>query len=238
MLRVPLQWLAFCLFALALPLRAAPVEYGTENGWGTMRLDRVSRRVSIEVVAANAHVCDVRGRLTGSELGRVEAQDGCTFQLLPKADGALAVAVDAAARDACRGHCGARAWFEGDYLPLRAACTQSGLDRRQREALQAYRAKRFDAAFGLWSQGLAQCEKTMSWAAVWRWRNDAAIAAAHAGRAADCQRLSQAVLADAKRFTPDGGTEPFGFAPTDADTARPLVAAARHNLARCSPAAP
>jgi hypothetical protein len=229
-----LQWLLLpCVLWLALSVQAAPVEYGTQGGGGTMRLDRARRGVSIDVLGVNAHSCSVRGRLTGAQLDRVEAPEACSFQLQSKAHGVFAVIVDDAARDACRGFCGARAWFEGDYLPLPAACTQTGLSNRQREALKAYHGKRFDDAFRLWSQGLAGCEKTMSWPDVWRWRNDAAIAAAHAGHAADCTRLSQAVLADAKRFTLDGETEPFTFAPSDADTARPLISAARHNLGRC-----
>lgn len=229
-----------CVFSsvlvAALPARAAQVEYGTAGGWGTMRLDREAGSVSIDVVAANAHTCGVRGRLTGPQLDRVEAQEGCRFQLQAKAQGIVTVIVDEAAREACRGNCGVRAWFEGDYLPLPVACTPSGLAGRQREALQAYRGKRFDRAFQLWSQGLADCEKTMSWAEVWGWRNDAAIAAFHLGRRDECSRLAQAVLDDAKRFTLDGETEPFSFAPSDAETARPLLAAARHNLAKCKAA--
>jgi len=229
-----LRWLLPCALLLALTANAAPVEYGTQGGGGTMLLDRERHSVSIDVLGVNAHSCAVRGRLTGAKPDRVEAEQGCTFQLQAKAQGMFTVVVDEAARDACRGHCGARAWFEGDYLPLPAACTQAGLSRRQREALQAYQGKRFDDAFRLWSQGLADCEKTMSWSAIWRWRNDAGIAAARAGRAADCTSLSQAVLAGAKRFTLDGETEPFTFAPSDAETAKPLISAARHNLTRCN----
>lgn len=190
----------------ALPARGSEVEFGTQGGWGTMRLDREARSVSIDVVAVNAHTCMVRGRLTGARLDRVEAEEGCRFQLQGKQQGVFSVIVDEAAREACRGSCGARAWFEGDYLPLPAACTQAGLAGRQREALQAYRGKRFDRAFQLWSQGLADCEKTMSWTEVWRWRNDAAIAAFHLGRRGDCSRLAQAVLADVKGVTLDGET--------------------------------
>lgn len=233
MRRVPFRGLALCVLTLVPAAYAAPVEYGTKDGWGTLLLDRAGRSVSIEVLAANAHTCAVKGRLVGAAQDRAEAEDGCRFQLQPKGQGALAVIVDEPAREACRAYCGARAWFEGDYLPLPAACTLAGLTSRQREGLQAYRAKRHEAAFQIWSQGLSACEPTMPWSAVWRWRNDAAIAALHAGRSTDCQRLSRAVLEDAMRFTPDGETEPFAFAPTDADVARPLIAAARHNLAKC-----
>jgi hypothetical protein len=230
---VPLTWLAACALSLAQAATAAPVEYGTEAGWGHMQLYRSSRSVTIDVVGTNGHTCDVEARLTGPRLDRAEAQS-CKFQLQPKPQGRIAVVVDEDARDACREHCGARAWFEGDYLPLVDACTLAGLNRQQGEALQAYRGKRYEAAYQRWSQGLAACEKTMSWADVWRWRNDAAIAASHAGRSADCQRLSQAVLADVAGATLQGETEPFSFAPSDADTARPLIAAARHNLTKCN----
>ncbi len=228
-----LRWLLPCVLSLALHANAAPVEYGTLGGRGTMLLDREGRSVNLDVLGVNGHSCSVRGRLSGQKLDRVEAEEGCKFQLQPKAQAVLTVVVDEAARDACRSNCGARAWFEGDYQPLPAACTQKGLARQQGDALRAYQGKRFDDAFRLWSQGLADCETTMHWSAIWRWRNDASIAAAHAGHAADCTRLSQAVLADVKRFTLEGETEPFTFAPGDAETARPLISAARHNLARC-----
>jgi len=230
---VPLTWLAVCALTLAQMAAAAPMEYGTEAGWGHMLLDRSSGSVSIDVVGTNGHTCDVGARLTGPHLDRAEVQS-CRFQLQTKAQGRIAVVVEDDARDACREHCGARAWFEGDYLPLAAACTRTGLDRQQGEALRAYRGKRYVVAFQLWSQRLAACEKTMTWAEVWRWRNDAAIAASHAGRAADCRQLSQAVLADVAAVTLQGETEPFTFAPSDAETARPLIAAARHNLTRCN----
>jgi hypothetical protein len=42
------------------------------------------------------------------------------------------------------------------------------------------------------------------------------------------------VLADVAGVTLQGETEPFTFAPSDADTARPLIAAARHNLTKCN----
>ncbi|MCE4554032.1 hypothetical protein [Pelomonas cellulosilytica] len=231
MRRVLCSWLVLsaCVPMLAV---AAPVEYGTDAGWGRLLLDRAKRTVAIEVVGINGHSCDVQATLVGSQGDRAEAE-ACRFQLQPKGQGTLTVVVDEAARDACRENCGARAWFEGDYAPLIAACTRSALQRRQQEGLQAYRGKRFDAALQLWSQGLDACEKTMAWADVWRWRNDAAIAASHAGRAAECQKLSQAVLDDAESLTQPGDAEPFSFAPSDADTARPLIAAARHNLAKC-----
>ncbi len=234
MRRLAIPTLALLALILVLPSHAAAVEYGTQSGWGRMLLDHGKQSVSIHTVIVNGHSCTVRGRLTGAALDRAETEQGCRFQLQRKAQGALAVVIDDAAHDACRANCGARASFDGDYLPLPAACTQAGLARRQREALQAYRGKRYDAAFQLWSGGLANCEPTMAWPAVWAWRNDAAISAAHAGRTADCQRLSQAVLADVKGVTLPGETEPFTFAPSDAYTAQPLIAAARHNLAQCN----
>jgi len=225
--------LAACLVMFALPAIAATVEYGSAGGGGRLLLNRQHRHISIEVVGVNGHTCDVKGRLTGVALDRVEAGENCSFHLQSKAQGGVAVIVDENSRDACRANCGARAWFEGDYMPLSSACTRAGLEQQQRQALQNYRAKRYDTAYGQWSKGLSACEKTMDWASIWRWRNDAAVAAAHAGRAADCRRLSQAVLNDLPGVTLPGETEPFTFAPTDADTARPLISAARNNLSLC-----
>lgn len=227
---------AFALLALLWTgtTSATVEEFGTTGGGGRLRLDRSERSVRIDVMGVNGHSCLVKGALSGAQLDRVDSES-CRFQLRRQVSGALTVVVDAAAREACQENCGARAWFEGDYLPLPPACTPASLNATQGRGLKAYQSQQHEVAFQLWSQTLATCEKTMSWHAVWRWRNDAAIAAARAGRTTDCQRLSQAVVDDAQQFTLPGDSEPFAYAPTDAITARPLIAAARHNLTRCAP---
>lgn len=217
------RWLAFGALALSLQAGAAPVDYGTERGWGRLTLDRSARTFSISTIGANGHACWLKGRLRGTGLTQ-GAAERCRIALTAGAAGALQVAATPATQDACRQFCGMRATFEGDYLPLPAACKPAALKQQRARGLRDYRAGRFDAALKTWSASLNGCERLMHMFDVWRWRNDMAIAAHHAGRLADCRQWSQAVLDDAA---------PITFPPTDALTAEPLLGAARHNLAKC-----
>lgn len=208
-----------------------------DGGWGWLRLQTATRQIDVETIGANGHFCGVSATLAAPlpPSGTVPAStaDGCRFTLASTVDGRLTLAIDEGTREACRLYCGMRAGFEGEFRRLAGECTAAALDARHKRGLAAYRAGRHAEAHGLWAPALARCAASMHWSQRWGWRNDAAIAAFHAGQKAECMRLSQAVLADARRFTQDGDDEPFGNAPTDADGARPLLQAARHNLAKC-----
>lgn len=216
-------WLAACAMAATLQAGAAPVDYGTERGWGLLTLDRAARTFAISAVGANAHTCDVQGRLGGAKLNEGSAE-ACRITFTEGRGGRIAVAATPATEEACRQFCGMRAYFDGDYEPLPAACRPDALRQQHARGLADYRAKRFDAALQAWGAGLAACERLMDRFGVWGWRNDMAIAAHRLGRHADCIQWSQAVLDEAA---------PIDFAPTDADTAAPLLKAARFNLGQC-----
>lgn len=216
-------WLAAGALAATLQAGAAPADYGTERGWGSLTLDRAARTFAISTVGANAHTCELQGRLSGAKLNEGTA-DSCRITLTEGRDGRIIVAATQATEEACRQFCGMRAYFDGDYLPLPAACRPDALRQQHARGLADYRAKRFDAALQTWGAGLAACERLMNRFGVWGWRNDMAIAAHRLGRHADCIQWSQAVLDEAA---------PIDFPPTDADTAAPLLKAARFNLGQC-----
>lgn len=216
-------WLAAGALAATLQAGAAPADYGTERGWGSLTLDRAARTFAISAVGANAHTCELQGQLGGAKLNEGTA-DSCRITLTEGRDGRITVAAAPATEEACRQFCGMRAYFDGDYLPLPAACRPDALRQQHARGLADYRAKRFDAALQTWGAGLAACERLMDRFGVWRWRNDMAIAAHRLGREADCAQWSQSVLDEAA---------PITFAPTDADTAAPLLKATRFNLAQC-----
>lgn len=206
-----------------------PVHYGVPGG--TLVIDTARQTVHIRTTGANGHTCRVDGQQIGPQ--RVAADGGCHFQLGRTADGqGLRVQVPADAQAACRAGCGQRAGFDGDYRRMPARCLAPA--RAQTLAEAGALAGQSNRAWTTLATTHAACAGFMAFAEDWEWRNQRAAAAYQRGRLADCARLSASVLAGGRSFTLPGEAEPFSATPSDADTARPLLQAARAQLALCA----
>ena len=115
------------LMSLALVLLAAAPKDGSytfQGGAGTLVLGK--GKFSIDVVGANAHLCQLSGEWKG-EKGIVN-DDGERCEVTFAAEGDQ-VKVSAEG-EACRSYCGARAFFDGTYLTPPKGCTAAEVKKR------------------------------------------------------------------------------------------------------------
>jgi hypothetical protein len=210
----------------APPSSPAPGEYVLEGGNGTLTITRVAKALSfkLEVIGANAHVCELEGTVTG-DLGQVHS-DACAVQLKVKGD-----AVEVAAKDAeaCRSWCGARAWFGGRYLMPTPSCAAAQVKASRGAFKRHSAAHAFAEAKADLTPLLERCEPVLSRFDLWWIRNDLAITLHHLGDDAGCRSVLEPMTQLAR--TPDD--ELGGAEPAFEDLYRKVAKATRANLKAC-----
>jgi hypothetical protein len=152
----------------APPANQAPGRYVTERGWGRLRVE-ASRPgevgFDIDAVGSNAHECQLQGSARAGAAS-VDAGDGSRcgvrFQVVPGG-----VDVDADDSAACRGFCGARAWFPGRYLVEPADCGDKARARVRASFEALYKARRYDEAVKVLQPQLAACGRFLDRSALW-----------------------------------------------------------------------
>jgi len=214
------------------PVRLAPGEYITENGWGHLTLKRDPSgglTFAIEAVGSNAHSCSLDGEIVDGRATLAAAEEGkpCRLRFLPEGDG---IQVTAAEAGPCAYFCGARARFEGLYLKPAPGCSPPARDKTRSEFKKLYDQKAYAQAFATLKPLLEGCAKTTGPVEKAWIRNDLALTAYKRNDRAGCRRLLEPLAADAAR----GDAALRGeMAPADADDYLPVVKATRTNLKLC-----
>lgn len=225
---------AALLFSITLTAQGAnrklvPGEYETEGGWGNLVLKQGKGGVlffSIESVGANGHSCSVEGELHNGKatLEGSSEDEPCLVTLVPLAEG---IEVQA---DSCRDYCGARAGFDGTYLPLPPACTAKAIAATRKTFKQLYDARKFTAARAKLEPLLTVCERSLDpWTDGWI-RNDVAVTLHKLGDLAGCRAVLEPWVEEAER-TDDELAQ--NLPPADAEMRAPIVRATRTNLRLC-----
>ncbi|HRY04880.1 MAG TPA: hypothetical protein P5256_17235, partial [Beijerinckiaceae bacterium] len=132
--------------------------------------------------------------------------------------------------ETCRNYCGARAYFEGLYLKPAPGCADGAREAMNKSFKTAYGAKDYAKAHALLAPVLQKCARTLGPMETASIRNDLAITLYHLGRKAECRKVLAPMAEDAARKDDDLMAD---YPPSDWDAYKPLIKAARTNLALC-----
>ncbi len=214
---------------VAVVLSAGPVEpkagtYIFEGGSGTLVLGK--GRFEINVVGANAHVCQLGGPWKG--VTGVANDEGSKCELTFAVTGD-SIAVTSVGDEACRSYCGARASFDGTYLTPPKGCGRTELKKTRATFKKQYDAKKFADAVATLTPVVKTCESVVDRFERFWIRNDLAIAQHHAGDDAACL-VTLEPLAEYRDATPG---EPVGYEPSFEEEFGKIAKATRTNAQRC-----
>jgi hypothetical protein len=214
----------------------SPGTYQTEGGWGVLRVTRegpATLRFRLRTEGANGHSCGLDGAIQGGIASLSPEGAGEVCRVFFGRDGE-AVVVSTNGVGACRYYCGARASFEGRYLPSRAGCSEPERKVARREFKARYDAGEYAAALARLQPVLERCAGSTPWLEAGWIRNDVAITQFRLGAPADCLRTLAPLRADAARSEAEIRE---AFPPSDADRYLGILRATRSNAARCEAAA-
>lgn len=212
-----------------------PGTYQTEGGWGVLRVTLegpASLRFRLRTEGANGHSCGLDGAIVGGVASLTPVGAGEVCRVFFGRDGD-AVVLSTNGAEACRHYCGARAAFEGRYLPARAGCSDAERRAARREFKARYDAGDYAAALARLQPVLERCATATPWLEAGWIRNDLAITQLRLGAPADCLRTLAPLRADAAR----GDSEiRAAYPPADADRYLGILRATRSNAGRCEAA--
>ncbi|WP_375574801.1 hypothetical protein [Paracidovorax oryzae] len=195
-------WSAMLVWLVAFGGAAAgptPGEYATKKGWGSMRVTDQGgvRQFDLLSVGANGHTCTLSGTLQGDKAEVKDAGDiPCKLAFTPVQGG---FNVAALTRESCRGYCGMRASFDGDYLTLPSGCTAAASNRRREAYLKDYRGKRYAEALAGMQAFEGECGGFFNWLDRDRFANDRAITLLRLGRPKECLAALDGTMARRSR---------------------------------------
>ncbi|MFT4097768.1 MAG: hypothetical protein QM651_11650 [Rhodoblastus sp.] len=220
------------LIALALANTAsmahaqvAPGDYIAEHGWGTLKVKNGG--FEILAVGGNGHTCSLDGRLNGMTATLDDEGDICRIDFKAKEGG---FQVTPTTPETCSNYCGARAYFEGLYLRPARGCADGARETTRKNFKAAYAAKDYVKAHALLVPLLQTCARTLGPMETAALRNDLAITLYHLGRKADCRAMLAPLAEQAAKKDDDLTAD---YPPSDWEEFKPLIGAARTNLALC-----
>ncbi len=190
---------------------------------GTMTVKGGSFNIS--TIGGNCHTCAIEGTFQG-RVGIEKDEGKCRIAVSGNRD---ALKLDSSATaEACRGFCGMRAMFDGDYRRAPAACTDRQRQARIGQAHKQYAAKDYDAARTTLRSLLSDCDPFMDWIERDKARSDLAVTEYHRGDNAQCLAVLSETTAlkaqkDASLFLP----------PCDADNYASTSKAILYNQGLC-----
>ena len=217
--------LGLLLAASLAQAQVAPGKYIAEHGFGT--LDIKDGKFDITSVGGNGHTCGVQGEMKGATGVAEDEGDVCKIDFKAKDGG---YEVTPTTPDTCRNYCGARAYFEGLYLKPAPGCADEAREATKKSFKTAYGAKDYAKAHALLAPVLQKCARTLGPMETASIRNDLAITLYHLGRKAECRKVLAPMAEDAARKDDDLMAD---YPPSDWDAYKPLIKAARTNLALC-----
>ncbi|RQP24559.1 hypothetical protein [Piscinibacter terrae] len=242
-MKAALRILAIVLLAsLAMVGRAddtlQPGDYVLGRDVGTLTVQpafRGTQVFSISVVGANAHTCELGGKIKGGRSTPDDQDQKPLCEVRFEKSGPSSLSVKTNEADSCRSYCGARAWFEGTYVLPPSGCSSAEI-RRSRDAFKkAYDRHDHAEAERLLSPMLVQCKAVMSpWDEDWI-RNDLALAQHKLGRDAACLELLAPLAKDAQdsERDPQAWKDNLELPPVESDIYAGIIAATRTNLKLC-----
>ena len=190
---------------------------------GTMTVKGSS--FNITTIGGNCHTCAIEGTFRG-RVGVDKDESTCRIAVSGNKD---ALKLDSSTTaEACRGFCGMRAMFDGDYRRAPAACTDRQRQARIGQAHKQYAAKDYDAARTTLRSLLSECDLFMDWIERDKARSDLAVTEYHRGDNAQCLAVLSETIAvkaqkDASLFLP----------PCDADNYASTSKAILYNQGLC-----
>jgi hypothetical protein len=213
-------------YALAAGPAVEPGEYvyilsGSASGTMTVK----GGSFNISTIGGNCHTCAIEGTFQG-RVGIEKDEGKCRIAVSGNRD---ALKLDSSATaEACRGFCGMRAMFDGDYRRAPAACTDRQRQARIGQAHKQYAAKDYDAARTTLRSLLSDCDPFMDWIERDKARSDLAVTEYHRGDNAQCLAVLSETTAlkaqkDASLFLP----------PCDADNYASTSKAILYNQGLC-----
>lgn len=151
----------------------------------------------INVVGANAHLCDVNGTIKAA---KAITDTGCQIDFGFRGD-VVSVKPKKATAQQCQAHCGMRAWFEGDYTLEPALCGKIKAVKKQFS--QDYAAKNYVEAQKSLTNFVQTCGSFVTWRELVPLRNDLAITQFHLNDSAACLATLEPVRSTFIDVAPD-----------------------------------
>jgi len=239
------SWSALLVCGAAFAAAAAapaPGEYGTKDGWGSLKISGQGdvRQFTIDAMGANGHSCGLSGTLRGEIAEVTEGSDTPCRVSFKRTPGGFEV--KALTEESCRDYCGARAGFEGEYLALPAGCTAAASTRRRAAYLADYRGKRYAPALAGMDAFDKECGTFFDWLERDRFANDRAITLLRLGRPKECLAVLDTTIAAGSRdedslqeeLDKNGSMLP----PSDWDNYLPIAKSTWFNRKLCEAAKP
>jgi hypothetical protein len=210
--------------AQAQPIPAGT--YITEGGWGTLVAEK-DGRLQLDTIGANGHSCGLEAWVRDM---KALTPEGCRISFERSLD-RVSVNPDPNTEAACRGPCGARAFFKGDYYREVPACRAEPVKRERDRFTVLYRSRKYREAAGVLSALLNRCGRFMYWLPdEAQLRNDLALTYHHLSDDAACL----GVLSPLRRaFVEDEGLTGRAFTPVDEDEGQAMVRITRFNWKTC-----
>ncbi len=221
-----LLWVFACHMGMAGAQEATPMAgtYIRKGGGGDLVV-QANGQFRIKTLGSNRHTCGLAGTIVGGYAKL--AGTACVVSFTPIGHRVEVVASDG---DACKGFCGAMAWFGGDYLRPTPACTDKAIAASRQKFKRAYDAKDYALAQATLAPVLAQCDATLTGVHMGWIRNDLALAQLRAGDAAACRQTLAPLAAEADKSDQELSET---YARADAEVVMPMLHAARTNLRLC-----
>lgn len=200
--------------------------YITEGGWGTSVVEK-DGKLQLDTIGTNGHSCGLEATVRDM---KAVTQEGCKISFERSLD-RVSINPDPATEAACRGPCGSRAFFQGDYYREAPAC-RAVLVKHERDRFTAlYRGRKYREAAEALSALLNRCGRFMYWlpdeAQV---RNDLALTYHHLSDDAACL----GVLSPLRRaFVEDERITSRAFTPVDEGDGQAMVRITRFNWKTC-----
>ncbi len=168
-------------------IAATPPSEGTyifEHGPGALELD--GTKFSISTGGEHGHSCALEGVWKG-HTGKVTAPsvdlEACTLTFAATDEGVWVTATNGSA---CAGWCGARAWFEGQYLLVPPNCSSDNVLKVRRSFQQKVDQRKWAAAIKTLSPVVPRCEKFLDPTLATRLRSELALAVQHKQHRTEC----------------------------------------------------
>lgn len=174
-----------------------PGSYVTENSWGTLEIKpgrKGELRFDLNAMGGNGHTCGLEGTIRNGKASiRSDfSETACIVRFEKKGDG---LEVSTPNADACRGWCGARAWFEGTYSRPPAQCRAQEMKATRKAFKKAYDRKSYAEARDTLAPLLEGCSKFLDTFDEYWIRNDLAITLHHLGDDAACLKTLEPLRA-------------------------------------------
>ena len=217
--------------ASAAPSTLAPGTYVTERGWGTLEIkpaQKDGQRFELNAMGGNGHSCGLEGVI---RQGKATIEDGdqpaCVVRFEKKDDGLDVTTPDASA---CRGWCGARAWFEGSYRQPPAQCRASAVKKTRAAFKKLYDRKAYAEARDTLRPLLDTCRELLGTFDEHWIRNDLAVTLHHLNDDAACLQTLEPVRSYAEADDDELGAGE----PAYRESYLRLARATRANLKLCT----